>query len=335
MELNIFKNGTQNHTDSNDKKLKSMTLKGVESPTTIATDISSVVVENSQNKLLINGAFQHDTNSKDKYRDDIGNIKKTGKKSVPPIEVSHLKFHYPNGVNALKDISFNVKEGDLVAIIGPNGSGKSTLLKLLDGILTPDSGSIKLLGLDIKKYLRRDIAKIISFVPQNESPRFFISVFETILIGRTPYIAWNHPSKEDIRITSKIIGMLNLEDLALRKVNELSGGQLQKVNIGRALAQETKIILLDEPTANLDLKHQIEVMKILKNITLQGKSVIIAIHDINLAAKYCNKFILLNDGKIIASGESKILTEQNLEKIYEIPIKIIKENGGMMIVPIV
>jgi iron complex transport system ATP-binding protein len=247
------------------------------------------------------------------------------------LTINDISFSY-NGIPALQDINLEILPGELVAILGPNGSGKSTLLRCIDRILTPQKGIIQINEKNIQKMSRREIAKKIGYVPQLEKTPFPSTVYDTILLGRKPHIDWR-PRKEDNEIVTNIMSTLDLVDLTLRKINELSGGQRQKVFIGRALAQKASILLLDEPTANLDLKHQLEVLELLKEQAEEGVSIIIAIHDINLAMKYCNKIILLKEGLIHAAGGREIITENELEEVYDIKIKIIQYNQRRIIIP--
>ncbi len=247
------------------------------------------------------------------------------------ISVDNLDFAY-NGSLVLKNISHSFDEGKLISIVGPNGSGKSTLLKCLNRILEPKNGSILLEEKNLKNFKSQELAKKIAYVPQSEQFIFPITVFDTVLMGRKPHIQWS-PGKKDIMITSQMIEQFDLKDISLKSVNKLSGGQRQRVFIARALAQEPQILLLDEPTANLDLKHQLEVLKILKKLSVQGITVIIAIHDLNLALQYSDDFVLLKEGAIFAKGGKEIISNENIEKLYDIKVNIIRENGNFIIVP--
>ncbi|MHA1270943.1 MAG: ABC transporter ATP-binding protein [Candidatus Helarchaeota archaeon] len=249
------------------------------------------------------------------------------------ISLDKIEFIYNNGIQALKDISFKIRFGDFIGIIGPNGTGKSTLLKILDGILKPKVGTVLIQGIKLNKYRLKELAKIIGYIPQNNTSIFPTTVFDTVLLGRKPYIEWGNPSKKDIEITAKILDKLNLGKIALRNINELSGGQLQKVLIARALAQQPSVILLDEPTANLDINHQLEVLNILRKETEKRICIIIAIHDLNLAIKFCNKFVILNQGKIAAIGGKEILTKSIIEKVFKVHVKIIKDGTDLFIIP--
>lgn len=248
------------------------------------------------------------------------------------LSVKNLDFDY--GTNKIiENISFHVEPGDFISILGVNGSGKSTLIKCLNKILKCDEGVVFIENQDINNLKNNDIAKIIGYVPQNLE-KGFLTVFDTVLLGRKPYIEWN-VSEDDIELTWNIIKSLNLEDLALRYVNELSGGELQKVIIARALVQEPKILLLDEPTSGLDLKNQFEVMKFIKKISKEHAiASIIVMHDLNLAIRYCDKFIMLKKGGLIISGDMCDLSANHIKQIYGVDVYIKKFEGIPFILPI-
>jgi iron complex transport system ATP-binding protein len=247
------------------------------------------------------------------------------------LQVRQVGFSYQNK-SVLREIDFQVEAGDFVSIVGPNGSGKSTLLRCMDGILKPQSGRILIDSQDIVAMGGTSLARRIAYVPQSEGRTFFANVFETVFMGRKPYIVWS-PGKRDLEKTAAVIEQLGLGELALRDINQLSGGQRQKSFIGRALAQDTPLILLDEPTANLDLKHQLEVLGLLKSQTRQGVTAIVAIHDLNLAARYSDKIIMLHQGGIFAAGGTEVLNPENIERVYGVKTMILKEKERIIIIP--
>jgi iron complex transport system ATP-binding protein len=177
------------------------------------------------------------------------------------------------------------------------------------------------------------MARTMGYVPQMEGRSFPSTVFDAILLGRRPHIQWA-PSESDLRKVSEVIDLLRLEDIALRDINRLSGGQRQKVIIGRALAQEPKILLLDEPTANLDLRHQMEVMDIVKEQSRQGMMVLMSIHDLNLAARYCERIIMLQEGRVFAAGGREVLTPETIRSVYGIDVEVIRHGETDLIVPL-
>ncbi len=250
------------------------------------------------------------------------------------IRIRGLEFSY-NSIPALKDVTIDIHESEIVAIVGPNGSGKSTLLKCIDRILKPQKGGILINGKDVKDFSQIEIARTVGYVPQSVKQFFPATVFEVVLMGRRPYLGWRC-SKRDIEKVFEVLKILNIENIAMRDFNELSGGQQQKVLIARALVQEPEILLLDEPTANLDIKHQLEVMEIVKRIVrMNGITAIIAIHDLNLASKYADRIVMMKDGKVFAIGTpEEVLTSANIESVYDVKVKIIRFNGKLYVIPL-
>ncbi|MFO7795266.1 MAG: ABC transporter ATP-binding protein [Promethearchaeati archaeon] len=247
------------------------------------------------------------------------------------IDVQNLTFAY-NKKPVLHDISFSLEKGEFLGVIGPNGSGKSTLLRNLDGILSPKNGAIYIEGCDQNDMSRLDIAKIIGYIPQKEGDMFPITVFETVLLGRTPHIKWME-TKEDKTIVARMLEKLGLGKFAMRDINQLSGGERQKVYIARALVQQPKLLLLDEPTANLDLKHQIEVLDLLLETKKKGVAIIIAIHDLNLALRYCDKFVILHQGQVFVRGGEEIINKKNIETVYGVKVEVLEKAGQKYVIP--
>ncbi len=247
------------------------------------------------------------------------------------IIIHDIEFSY-NGIPVLKNVNNRFEKGDFVALVGPNGSGKSTLIKCLNGILKVQKGAVLIDNKVINLFTSNDLARKIAYVPQSENKNTVLTVFDTVLLGRKPFINWK-PARRDLDKTAEIIKMLHLEHVAMKDFNKLSGGQQQTVLIARALAQEPEILLLDEPTANLDIKHQIEVLEILKSLSEKGITIIIALHDINTAVRYASKIMMLKEGKVFACGGRETITEQNIERLYDIKVKIIKDGNHFFIVP--
>lgn len=247
------------------------------------------------------------------------------------ITLSGVRFAY-NGFPVIKGITHSFEKGSFTALLGPNGSGKSTLIRLINGILTPQAGMVEVMGRSAGSISAREMAREMAYVPQMQYNTFPATVFDTVLLGRNPYISWS-PGKDDRRITAEILVRLGMDDIALKDVNKLSGGQRQQVFIARALAQQPSVILLDEPTANLDLRHQHEILRLLAELSAGGITVLVAIHDLNLALKYCSEFMILDDGQVRAEGGSDIFSEKLIEDIYGVRIKIIRHEGEMYILP--
>jgi iron complex transport system ATP-binding protein len=250
------------------------------------------------------------------------------------LEVRNLDFYY-NGVQILNQININADNGDFIGIIGANGSGKTTLLKVISRVLKPKVGCVFVNGKNINEMKSREIAKNIGVVPQNISINFDFSVEDIVLMGRTPYVK-NQETIEDIAIAREAMRQTNTYHLKDRIITEISGGELQRVIIARALAQKPGIILLDEPTSHLDLKYQIEILELLKG--LSKKLIVIAvIHDLNLAAHYCDKIILLKKGEILSNGTpQEVLTHNNIKHAFDIPVEIITNplTNSLFVLPI-
>ncbi len=247
------------------------------------------------------------------------------------IEVNGVHYRY-NSKPVLQNVSLQLGPGEILGIVGPNGSGKSTLLKCIDRILRPQKGSVFIDGQATSEMSRNDLAKKLGYVPQRESSKFSITVFDAILMGRRPHLNWR-PSEHDLEKVSEIIGQLDLGEFALREIGAISGGERQKVLIARALAQEPDVILLDEPTSNLDLRHQLEVLNLIKEQAEKGITSIVAIHDLNLAARYCDKFVMLKKGIVYAAGGAEILHPENIESVYQVKVSAISDSGRVVIVP--
>lgn len=247
------------------------------------------------------------------------------------LRIENIEFAY-NGENVLNHVSTIIEKGDFIALVGPNGSGKSTFIKCLNRILTPQKGLIFLDEKRISDFSLEDLAKEMAYVPQAEQPGMGLRVFDYILTGRKPYIQWK-PSEKDIKIVADVIHTLQIDNIAMKDINKLSGGQRQMISIARAIAQEPRVLLLDEPTSNLDIRHQIEIMDMLKRFSEQGISIVIAIHDINIAIRYANKFIMLKNKSIFREGDKAIISKENIEELYGIKVDVWQEGNKMYVVP--
>ncbi len=226
----------------------------------------------------------------------------------------------------LEDISINFKEGKLYGVIGPNGSGKTTLLKVLYGILKPNYGNVIIDNYNLRKLSILEIAKKIAVVNQSNPLDFDFTVKEIVMMGRYAHIGrFSQISSDDKKIINEIFEQFNLTNIQTRSFNELSGGEQQNVIIARAIAQNSKIILLDEPTNHLDIKYKLEFMDMLKRYVEKRLNIIIVLHDLNLATEYCDKLILLNNGRIVAYGNpEEIITKKNIKSVYKIDVLIRK-----------
>ena len=248
------------------------------------------------------------------------------------LNVQGLRFHYPSRP-VLEDASFAVERGEVLAILGTNGTGKTTLLKCINRILTPAAGSVLIEDQPISALSRNTLAQKIGYVEQQRAGSR-ATVFNTVLLGRKPYIRWDI-SQNDMEIASQALETLGLAEYALRYLDELSGGELQKVIIARALAQEPEILLMDEPTSSLDLKNQLEVLTLIHKISSErGIAVVVAMHDLNLALRFADRFILLKDKTIFTAGGLEVMTPENIESVYAVPVTIAAHNGSRVVIPL-
>jgi ABC-type cobalamin/Fe3+-siderophores transport systems, ATPase components len=245
------------------------------------------------------------------------------------IKIDRLSFKYDKEI--LKNISVDIEAGAFVSLLGINGAGKSTLLKNLNQILSPYKGTIYIRGENLKHMKRSQLAKKMAYVSQqNEAPQN--TVFDSILIGRVPYIK-GKATKEDYAMVQEIIGRLNLNDYAMREATSLSGGEFQKVVLARALAQEPEILLLDEPTSNLDIRNQVEVMKLMKQYCKDKQiSVIVSIHDMNLSLQFSDKYLMLKDGEVFKYGSKEIITRENIRIVYGLDVDILKYKNRKIVI---
>lgn len=250
------------------------------------------------------------------------------------LEIKGVSFSY-GSKPALDRVSMSVEGGETVSLVGPNGSGKTTLLKCINRVLRPNRGTVLVEGKDVGKIKLRGLARLLAYVPQTDAHTFPSTVFDTVLLGRRPYVNWGISSR-DKETVSYVLSLIGLEGMALRQFNELSGGERQRVLIARALAQEPQVLLLDEPTSNLDLRHQLEVLEIVRStVKEKGIAAVMAIHDLNLAARFSDKLIFLNKGKIHDAGKpAKVLTQENIRSVYGVKAVISKDSGTPHIIPI-
>lgn len=247
------------------------------------------------------------------------------------IEIQKLGFSYSNK-NVFHDICMTAEAGECVGILGNNGAGKSTLITCINRIRSPESGSVMIDGKAVRDMSRAELSQSIAYVAQmNELS--CISVFDCVLLGRKPYIKWA-VSQEDIDICADVIHKVGLDGLQLRNIDELSGGEAQKVMLARALVQQPRLLLLDEPTSNLDPKNQYEMMQLVRQLAKEhGITVLIVLHDLNLALRYCDRFYFMKDGTGYRYGGAEIVDSDTIEAVYGIRAEIL-ELGGRKIVAI-
>ncbi|MBI9052027.1 MAG: ABC transporter ATP-binding protein [Anaerolineaceae bacterium] len=238
----------------------------------------------------------------------------------------------------LKKVSLEVKPGEIFGIIGPNGSGKTTLLRTISGILHPIEGDILVNGQSIDQISIQQRARLISSVPQAKALPGNFTAWDVVLFGRTPYLQWTGvPTDHDIQIVQNAMQTTNTTHLSKRLIRELSGGEQQRLLLARAIAQNTPILLLDEPITYLDLKHQIDILKQINILVQQRKlAVLITLHDLNWAAQFCHKIGILSHGELVSDGKpEQVLDESLLSEIYQTNVKIMPYpgNGKPLILP--
>lgn len=247
------------------------------------------------------------------------------------LKVKDLSFRYPNGPRLLEDINFSLEKGKVLAVLGNNGAGKSTMLKCLNKIINPKKGSIKMNNEELTDMKINQIAKRIAFVAQS-LPEAQMLVYDMVMLGRRPYMGWGLTQK-DYKIVYEAMETLDLISMKNRFLNQLSGGERQKVMLARALAQQARLLLLDEPTSNLDIQNQYQVLQTVQNICYEtGIMSIVVIHDLNLALRFCDEFLLMKDGKVYGYGGSEILSRKAIWDIYNIKGEIVSVNNKKTII---
>lgn len=238
--------------------------------------------------------------------------------------LEEVSFAYFNGL-VLNEISLSVADGEMVGLIGPNGSGKTTLLKLVSGILHPTMGTVHLDGLNLRHLKRKAAAQKVAMVPQQFQMPFAFRVREVVTLGRTPFLKmFSEESKGDRAIVNQAMEATGVKPLEQRLFNELSSGERQKVTLAMALAQQPRLLLLDEPTAHLDISHQVEILGLVKRLNEeQGITVISAMHDLNLASLYFKRLVLLKEGSIVADGTpAQVLTPQSILEVFSASVQV-------------
>ncbi|WP_319579728.1 ABC transporter ATP-binding protein [uncultured Methanospirillum sp.] len=248
------------------------------------------------------------------------------------LDVNGVSFQY-QATDILENICVNVHPGEILAIMGPNGVGKSTLLRCMNRILQPRSGIVTLEDKDLCDMNVNDIAKKIGYVPQrNETSR--MTVYDSILLGRKPHIRWTVSEDDYVRVET-IIRLFDLERLQLRYVDEISGGEYQRVCLCRAIVQEPSLLLLDEPTSALDLCRQIEILRVIRSIVdMRHLSTVMTMHDLNLALRFADRFVLMKNGRIAHSCDRTSICCEIIEDVYGIRVDILSHNGLPVVIPI-
>lgn len=246
------------------------------------------------------------------------------------IEAKGICFHYKNCPVVLQNVDFQAEDGHFLAILGNNGAGKSTLLKCMNGILKPDAGSLLLDGEDLLTMPHRQVAQRVAFVAQTVASTQ-MTVHDMVMLGRRPYMGWSF-SREDHDIVHAAMARLGLMDMRGRFLNQLSGGERQKVMLARALAQQPRLLLLDEPTSSLDIRNQYQVLESVRSLCREdGLTAIVVIHDLSLALRFCDRFLMLRDGTVYRYGGREILDPLSLRETYGVDAKVVEVEGKPLV----
>ncbi len=248
------------------------------------------------------------------------------------VEIEGLSFGY-GSTPVLEGIDLTMEGAQVVSILGPNGVGKSTLIHCINKILSPTEGRVLLDGRDVAEYSLKEVARLVGYVPYSSSDTFPLTVVDTVLLGRHPHAGWK-TTDEDLEAVFEVLERLEIQDLAMRYFNELSAGQHQKVMLARGLVQSPSVLLLDEPTSNLDIKHQLAISRTLREIShTEGILVVMISHDLNIAARYSDNVVMMHEGRIFAVGSpAEVLTVDNIRRVYGVESRIIDDNGRPYIV---
>lgn len=243
------------------------------------------------------------------------------------IESKHLSFSYGKHL-VLEDINLTLQDTGFYGIMGPNGAGKSTLVKLLARILPADKKTIFYEHKDIHEYQGKELAKYISYVPQNTSIEYEFTVMDILKMGRYPHLGrFDNLDAHDVKCIEEAIAITDIENLVDKKVTEISGGELQRTLIARTLVQDTKIILLDEPISHLDIKYQKETIKLLQEIVREKEKLVIAVlHDVNVCSRYCDYVIVLENKKAILGKPEEVLTRERMEEVYHTEVMMVEND---------
>jgi iron complex transport system ATP-binding protein len=247
------------------------------------------------------------------------------------LDVAGLIFGY-NSRAVLDGIEFSVAPGELLAVLGPNGVGKTTLLKCINAIHRPEGGTVYVDERDVLTLSPMEVARSVGYVAQRNQPSR-VTAFDAVLMGRRPHVRWG-VSRHDLKKVDAALKQLGLKDLSMRYVDQMSGGELQKVAIARALVQEPRLLLLDEPTSSLDLKNQVEILSLIYRVVTGHKlAAVMTMHDLNMAFRYADKCIFLKDRKIFFAGSPEEVDAGIIEAVYGLPVDVHRQGGRLFVVP--
>jgi iron complex transport system ATP-binding protein len=252
------------------------------------------------------------------------------------IKVDNISFGYNTSMKTLKGIEIEAEKGEFIGLMGPNGSGKTTLMRCINKLLAIQDGSIYLTDNDIRSMTMMDIAKICTTIPASVPDDFSLLVKDFVALGRTPYItSWWWESDEDEMIVEEALKEFGVTELCSRRLNELSSGEKARVLLAKGVVQRPKIMLVDEPSAHLDLRYKLQVMESLLALSRKGITVITASHDINLLTKYCDKVILLSKGEIVDYGTpNEVVNEDVIKMVYGVEVSIITKDDVIYVLPL-
>jgi iron complex transport system ATP-binding protein len=250
------------------------------------------------------------------------------------LSVQGLNYAYKKKI-VLHDVSFELKAGEVLGVVGPNGAGKSTVIKLLTRVLEPTSGSILLNGKDVQHISSLELARSLAVVPQSSELPSDYGVHDLVMMGRTPHLGFlAQETKYDLELVQKVMQRTDTWQFRDRQADQLSGGERQRVVLARALAQEPTFLLLDEPTNHLDLKYQIDVLTLVRQEVASGLGALVVLHDLNLAARMCDRLLVLHQGMIVAQGHpNEVLTRAVLERVYQTAVDVTFNQGFATILP--
>lgn len=247
------------------------------------------------------------------------------------LRIDNVEFSYKSS-KVLDNITLEARKGEILSVVGPNGSGKTTMLKVIDGILKPSRGSVYIDGRSLRDLRRLEVAKLVGYAPQRLDATQPITVYDFVMTGRKPHISFA-PTKIDKNTVLKAIEAVQLSDKLSRKITELSGGEFQRALIARALSANPQILLLDEPTANLDPYYQIEILRLTTDLARSKNMLIVmALHDLTHAYRYSDKILMMNNGVIHAAGSpGEVLTPENIYNVYRVRAHIIQDLKGIIV----
>ncbi|HET98660.1 MAG TPA: ABC transporter ATP-binding protein [Desulfurivibrio alkaliphilus] len=247
--------------------------------------------------------------------------------------LDRISFSF-KGAEVLREIGFALQPGRLVALLGINGAGKSTLLRTINGLLPPQQGTVLIDDIPLTRLSGREVARRVGYLPQKSNGTAVCTVFDAVLLGRKPHFSGS-PAARDLKLVEQTLHTMGLERLALRDTSRLSGGELQRVMIARALVQEPRVLLLDEPINHLDIKNQLATMSLLKRLTTELNLVtVVVLHDLSAALRFADRFVLLQDGRLYACGDRRVMNETAMREVFGMEALIREVEGIPVVLPL-